>query len=66
MQQNKVTWVIFMNNVQHSMWIPYDIIKILHNTKLSMLYKILSVGEALWVILDELSDKTTVQCCSAA
>ncbi len=61
-----MTWVIFMNNVQHSMRIPYDIIKILHNNKMSMLYNLLSVGEASWVILDKLSDKTTVQCRSAA
>jgi hypothetical protein len=31
------------------------------NTKSSMLYNLLSAGVALWVILDELLDKTTVQ-----
>ncbi len=36
------------------------------NTKLSMLYNLLSAGIALWVILDELIDKTTVQGRSAA
>ncbi len=35
------------------------------NTKLSMLYNLLSAGVALWVILDELLDKTTVQVQSA-
>jgi hypothetical protein len=36
------------------------------NTKSSMLYNLLSVGVALWVILDKLLDKTTVQGRSAA
>ena len=31
------------------------------NTKLSMLYNLLSVGKAPWVELDKLFDKTTVQ-----
>ena len=35
------------------------------NTKLSMLYSLLSAGVALRVILDELLDKTTVQGWSA-
>jgi hypothetical protein len=35
-------------------------------TKMSMLYNLLSVGIALWVILDELLDKTTLQERSAA
>ncbi len=35
------------------------------NTKLSMLYNLLIAGVALWVILDELLDKTTVQVQSA-
>jgi hypothetical protein len=33
----------------------------LSNTKSSMLYNLLSARVALWVILDELLDKTTVQ-----
>jgi hypothetical protein len=36
------------------------------NTKSSMLYNLLSAGIALWVILEELLDKTTVQKWSAA
>jgi hypothetical protein len=36
------------------------------NTKLGMLFKILSVGEAPWVKSDELLDNTTVQKWSAA
>jgi hypothetical protein len=36
------------------------------NTKLSMLYNLLSAGVALWVILEKLLDKTTVQGGSAA
>ena len=35
------------------------------NTKSSMLFKILSVGEAPRIELDKLLDKTTVQCLSA-
>ncbi len=31
------------------------------NTKSSMLYNLVTVGEALWVILDELLDNTTVK-----
>jgi hypothetical protein len=36
------------------------------NTKLGMLYNLLSVGKELWVILDELLDKIRVQRQSAA
>ena len=38
------------------------------NTNSSMLYNLVTVGGALWVILDELLDNTTVKgvCCSAA
>jgi hypothetical protein len=36
------------------------------NTKSSMLFKILSVGEAPWVELDKLLDKTIVQGLSAS
>ncbi len=36
------------------------------NTKSSMLFKILSVGEAPWIELDKLLDKTTVQGLSAS
>ncbi len=38
----------------------------LSNTKSSMLYNLLSAGVALWVVLDELLDKRTVQGRSAA
>jgi hypothetical protein len=36
------------------------------NTEPSMLYNLLSAGVALWVILDELLDKTTVEGWSVA
>jgi hypothetical protein len=39
---------------------------IFFNTKLIMLYKLLSAGVALWVILDKLLGKITVQGRSAA